>query len=155
MIYDTINNLWKYNGISANLDKAIDFILGTDLDTLPLGRNEIDGDSVFVNVMEVSAKNREELQFEMHRAYMDIQIDVVGTEIIDLGYGELTVLEEMDVEKDYGFVLPQESVPCRMGPGKFVVCMSGEAHKPGIQGTEDPFVKKCVVKVAVKERNHA
>lgn len=46
MIYDMLTNVEKYRGISKNLDTAIDFLVKTDLASLPLGQTEIDGDNV-------------------------------------------------------------------------------------------------------------
>lgn len=88
MIYDMLTNVEKYRGISKNLDTAIDFLVKTDLSALPLGRTEINGDNVFANVMEAQAKPVEELNFEIHKKYMDIQIDIEGTEVICIGLGE-------------------------------------------------------------------
>ena len=88
MIYDMLANVQKYRGISKNLDTAIDFLVKTDLSALPLGRTEIDGDNVFANVMEAQAKPVEELHFEIHKKYMDIQIDIEGTELICIGLGD-------------------------------------------------------------------
>ena len=74
MIYDEIKNIGRYRGQSVWLDKAIDFLEKTDLKSLPMGRKEIDGDKVFLNVMEANAKREDELNFEIHKKYMDIQI---------------------------------------------------------------------------------
>ena len=93
MIYDEIKNISRYRGISSNLDTAIDFLEKTDLKSLPLGKTEILDDKVFANVMEVQAKDEEELSFEIHKKYMDIQIDVEGTELILIGLGEFTEKE--------------------------------------------------------------
>ncbi|SCP95592.1 YhcH/YjgK/YiaL family protein [Anaerobium acetethylicum] len=148
MLYDEIGNILKYRGISKNFDVAADFIAGTDLSKLPLGRTEIDGSSVFINVMEASAGDRENLRFEVHDKYMDIQIDLEGTEIIEIGLGKIEVLEPVDEGKDIGFVKAESSAVCTMGPGRFIVCMAGEPHKPGIAALDNRNLKKCVVKVA-------
>ena len=85
MIYDEIKNIERYRGISKNLDTAIDFLEKTDLNSLPLGKTEILGDKVFANVMEAQAKAENELSFEIHKKYMDIQVDIEGTEEILIG----------------------------------------------------------------------
>ena len=51
MIYDSLENVKRYHGISKWLDAALDFLAHTDLDTLPLGRTEVCGDKVFVNAV--------------------------------------------------------------------------------------------------------
>ena len=61
MILDSLENLRMYESLNPNFSKAIDFILNTDLAALPLGRNEICGDDVFANVMEVQPRTKEEV----------------------------------------------------------------------------------------------
>ena len=52
MIYDLLANIGNYRGMNRNLDKAIDYLMTVDINTLPLGKTEIDGDRVFLQVME-------------------------------------------------------------------------------------------------------
>lgn len=49
MIYTTKENLHRYFGISKALDTAIRYLLSADLAKLVKGRNEVDGDQVFIN----------------------------------------------------------------------------------------------------------
>ena len=49
MIYTKKKNLYRYLGQSPALDAAIHAALELDLEKLPMGRNEIDGDKAFVN----------------------------------------------------------------------------------------------------------
>lgn len=51
MIYDKLENIERYRGMSVWLDQAIDFLTGTDLAALPLGRTEING-AMFCKCME-------------------------------------------------------------------------------------------------------
>ena len=55
MICDTLDQLHLYKGFHKNLDTAIEFLAAHPLDTLPLGRTEVDGDEVFINVMDAEA----------------------------------------------------------------------------------------------------
>lgn len=85
MIYDSLKNIESYKGISRNLDTAIDFLVKTDLNTLPEGWTDIDGEHVFANVISAVTHELTEESFEIHRNYMDIQIDLQGTEVIGTG----------------------------------------------------------------------
>ena len=58
MICDTLDQLHLYKGFHKNLDTAIEFLAAHPLDTLPLGRTEVDGDEVFINVMDADLKPR-------------------------------------------------------------------------------------------------
>lgn len=149
MIYDMLNNISNYRGFSVWFDKAIDFLEQIDLNSLPLGKTEIFEDKVFANVMKAEAKNENEVDYEIHKKYMDIQIDLEGTERILIGgvpTGEIKAFEEAI---DFGTVVCEEAASLIMGPGRFVLCMGQEPHKPGIAVLEERGLKKCVIKVAV------
>ena len=50
MICDTLKHLHLYRGFQQNLDTAIDFLAAHPLETLPLGRTEVDGENVFIKI---------------------------------------------------------------------------------------------------------
>lgn len=149
MIFDKLANIAVYKGMNPNLDTAIDFLLSHDLEALPLGRTEIDGDNVFLNKMEAAAAPAHTKQFEVHKKYLDVQIDLSGVERIDTG--ERLPLDSFDFseEKDVGFTDCGTFASCILGPGNFTVCMTGELHKPGIAVTEATSLVKCVLKVHI------
>lgn len=151
MIFDQLNAIKNYMGISHNLDTAIEFILSHDLHELPLGKTEIDGSAVFLNKMEANAASAESKQFEVHRNYMDIQIDLSGTERIDTGKRVPYDTFEYHADNDIGFTDAPFLASCILGPGNFTICMTGEPHKPGISVTDDTKLVKCVIKVLEKE----
>jgi YhcH/YjgK/YiaL family protein len=147
MIYDKLVHLSHYKGLTQNLDKAIDFILATDLSALPVGKTVIDGEEVFVNVMEITTKASDEGEFEAHQKYLDIQLDLEGEEYIEMALERGDVIEPYNEENDYGFFKSGEALSCLLGKERFMICMTDELHKPGIQVNESMAVKKCVVKV--------
>ena len=147
MIYDTIENARLYKGMNPHLDKAIDFLMTRDLNALPMGRTEIDGSNVFCNKMEAQAKPGDQKLFEMHRVYMDIQIDLVGSERIETGEIRGFSCQDFSGEKDVGFGDCETVASCVLTSGSFTICMAGEPHKPGILVGDDPNLVKCVLKV--------
>ena len=149
MIYDKLSNAKRYLGLSSNLDAALCFIAEHDLNELPLGKTTILGDQVFINVMTANAAPLEEKQFEIHKKYMDIQIDLFGTERIDIGDSNNINVLEFNNDGDIGFVESDTLTECTMGPGNFIICMAEEPHKPGIATGADISLKKCVVKVHI------
>ena len=54
MIYDTLNNLPNYLGMSDNLDAVIEFVMARDINNLPAGKTRINGDKAVVTVSTVS-----------------------------------------------------------------------------------------------------
>ena len=55
MICDTLQHLGRYRGLHPNLDTAIDYLITHDLAALQLGRTEVDGDKVFINLLDARA----------------------------------------------------------------------------------------------------
>lgn len=80
MICDTLQHLGRYRGLHPNLDTAIDYLLTHDLAALPLGRTEVDGDKVFINLMDATLHPDAGYHPEYHRHYADLQVDLTGSE---------------------------------------------------------------------------
>lgn len=151
MIFDQLAHIKAYQGISRNLDTAIAFITSHNLQELPMGRTEINGTQVFLNKMAAETAPETAKQYEVHKKYMDIQIDIEGTELILIGLDGFHEKEPFSPEKDFGSCTAEKSARLRMGPGRFVVCMAQEPHLPSAAANEDRRLKKCVIKVAVED----
>ena len=146
MILDSLKNIRNYESLNPNFSKAVDFILNTDLNALPLGRNEVYGDSVFANVMEIKPKSREEAPVEIHRKYIDIQIPLTADEV--MGYTPIEELPAPDYVEQTDAALYEASMSAReyfnVKKGEFVVFFPQDGHAPAITTHS---MKKIVVKV--------
>ena len=87
--------------------------------------------------------------YEVHKKYMDIQIDLVGVERIDTGDCTKMEMEEYSEESDVAKAYAPDLAQCIIGPGNFIICMAGEPHKPNIAVSEDTVLKKAVCKVHI------
>ena len=56
MIVDSFDYIACYKGLHPNLDKAIDWLNSHTLDALENGKTIIDGENVFVNVMDADLR---------------------------------------------------------------------------------------------------
>ena len=98
MIVDSFDYIACYKGLHPNLDKAIDWLNSHTLDALENGKTIIDGENVFVNVMDADLRDADGAAFEYHRRYADLQIDLTGSE--HLGWAsEGTEQGEFDEKK--------------------------------------------------------
>ena len=79
MVTDSLQNLEQYRGLHKNMDTVIDFLKKSDLTALPDGKTVIDGERVFVNVMEADLREAEGAEYEYHKRYADLQIDISGS----------------------------------------------------------------------------
>ena len=78
MIYDTLNNLPNYLGVSDNLDTVIEYIMARDITTLPAGRTRIDGDKVVVTVSTVTPQTSHKALFQRHDNHITLETDLDG-----------------------------------------------------------------------------
>ncbi len=148
MIYDSIKNISILESVSENFARAVDFIRKTDLDALPVGKTEICGKEVYVNKFYVEPKSFEETKYESHKKYADIQIDLSGNETVYT----VDAAEETDAYNDVKDVTLFRSekfdTKSLLRPGKFVLFLANEIHKPGVKH-ESEKVLKCVFKIGM------
>ena len=149
MICDTLVQLHLYKGFHKNLDTAIEFLAAHPLDTLPLGRTEVDGDEVFINVMDADLKPHTGSHAEYHRFYADLQIDLTGGE--GWGYTNLPGEEAGEFTGDIGFRTSPDAVSGTLGEGRFVLFFPGELHKPGVARPGCAHVRKVVIKIRMED----
>ena len=153
MICDTLSNLHLYKDLQKNLDTAIDFLEAHPLDTLPLGRTEVDGDNVFINTMDADLKPApEDGRAEYHKLYADLQVDLTGGE--GWGYATVSGTELEAYKPDIGFKACPDAASGVLGEGRFVLFFPGEPHKPGIAQPECKHVRKAVVKIKMEDKYH-
>jgi len=152
MICDTLEHLSLYQGFHKNLDTAITFLAACDLNTLPLGRTEVDGENVFINVMDADLQPMEGSHPEYHRLYADLQLDLTGGE--GWGYETEPGTEVKPYSPDIGLKDSPDAVTGTLGGGRFVIFFPGELHRPGIAQPDCKNVHKAVVKIRMEDKYH-
>ena len=86
MIYDTLNNLPNYLGVSDNLDTVIEYIMARDITTLPAGRTHIDGEKAVVTVSTVTPLTSDKALFQRHDSHITLETDLDGSEQLDAAH---------------------------------------------------------------------
>lgn len=150
MIYDKLANLARYKGMSKNLDTAINFLQSHDISRLIPGRNEVDGDEVFINHFGyVTAPKTAESLFEDHIQYLDIHLLHSGKEKFLIAPAGTLTEAESRLADDAVMYLGDETVALPMTAEDFCIVYPGEAHLPKISWDEPCEVSKSVVKVRI------
>ena len=101
MIYDTLNNLPNYLGVSDNLDTVIEYIMARDITTLPAGRTRIDGDKAVVTVSTVTPQTSDKALFQRHDNHITLETDLDGSELFEVSLAELTPTKPADEAAHY------------------------------------------------------
>ncbi|MCX5778472.1 MAG: YhcH/YjgK/YiaL family protein [Elusimicrobia bacterium] len=148
MIIDVLDNAEAYVSLQGSLKNAFAFLRRTDLDSLPTGRHEIDGDKMYATISRGNGKGLVDAKLECHRKYIDIHcvlsgIDVIGVKALRACHFPIG---EYNAEKDILFFSDMSESRINLAPGTFMMLYPEDAHAP-LSGTEE--VTKVVIKVLV------
>lgn len=138
-------------GLNPLFGKAFAFLKRSDLAALPAGRQDIDGDRCWANVIDATLKPMDECKLEAHRKYIDIQAPITGPEMIGIaGMDDAARALPFDEANDcvlYDGKFEQVAVH----PGEFAIFMPLGAHAPcGCVLGGPRQIRKVVVKVAAE-----
>ncbi|MDM3452446.1 N-acetylneuraminate anomerase [Citrobacter sp. Cb028] len=136
-------------GLHPVLQQALTLAVAANPQEKTPGRYELQGDNIFMNVMQFATQSPEQKKAELHREYIDIQVLLSGEERILFGMTDSArQCEEMLVEDDYQLcsqIADEQAMVLK--PGRFVIFMPGEPHKPGCVVQAPMDIKKVVIKV--------
>ena len=130
---------------------AFQYLKTTDLANAGLGKTALDGENLFASIAEYFPKKREEVRYESHQKYIDIQYVIKGEEIMGITTRDkVTDDEAYNEENDITFY-KSESGDYRLAtPRNFLVFFPEDMHRPSITTGDSVMVKKVVVKVKVE-----
>lgn len=146
MILDKLTNAAMYESVHPRFKKAFEFLNTTDLGQVPLGKIELEGADLVVNVVEVDGKTADEARMETHNDFIDIQVPI--SQVETMGWKPTADLSEVtqayNSEKDLTFFADKAYNMLQVHPLEFAVFFPEDGHQPGIaQGKH----KKIIVKV--------
>ena len=145
MVIDTLENLETYVLLNPLFKDVVEFVKSNDLNALEVGKHQIKGGDLFVNIQVAKGKTKEAALLETHKKMIDIQIPLSASETY--GYTPLCGLpladynEEKDITKYEGAA--DTYVTCK--PGEFAIFFPQDGHAPCI--TDAPEIKKAIFKV--------
>ena len=152
MIIGKLSDLYRYKGISKNIDTAIDYVLNNDLLALPKGKTIIDGENVYLNRDTYVAKDLKDCFFENHENYIDLQIVMKGKE--RFGYTHITnptlkVISEYNPEKDVRKFQAEGGLFFDLEDG-FALVFTEDVHLAKCKANEE-LVEKAVIKIKIEK----
>lgn len=149
MIYDTLNNIAFYKGLSPDIYEGLKFLQQVNPD-IAVGTYQLTP-NVKAIVSEYTTKEVNENGYEAHRQNIDIQYLLKGKEkIACLPLEELSVTKPYNEETDAAFYnavsdFDPSNLPLRSG--YFAIFFPQDGHMPCLSVNEPEMVKKVVVKV--------
>ncbi|GKU26600.1 YhcH/YjgK/YiaL family protein [Clostridium folliculivorans] len=147
MIIDKLDNGTEYYGLGGRIKKALEYLKSTDLAELEPGKYQIENDEIYAMVSEYDTKSVEEVLWEAHKSYIDIQYMINGSEKMGYTNAEnIKVTTEYDSEKDILFGTADGDF-VTVEEGMFIIFKPQDGHMPSIRIDDSERVKKVVVKV--------
>ncbi len=132
------------------IERALSYILSTDLENMECGIYEIEGKKMYVQLFEDVTVPVSEKKPESHRQYIDLQYLVSGNERIAVTYdtGNYEIAENLLDERDLIFYKTAENeTMVEMKPGSFAVLFPEDIHRPCCMAEKSEKVRKAVIKI--------
>ena len=149
MVYDKIDNIETYKGLSDDIYEGLKFLKQATPD-LACGVHEINP-KVKAIVSEYETKPINENGYEAHRKFIDIQYLLRGTEKnCCLPIEKLKETKPYKDDIDAAFY--EADVPALefvLGDGYFAIYWPQDGHIPCLSSNNEETVKKVVVKVKI------
>lgn len=149
MIYGEIKDIMTYKGLSANLDRAIDYIYQGKYKNNNFGKNEIEGDTIYFNCPEKAiTRDKNGLELEYHKRYIDIHIVLEGEESIGYSaFDSIVETKEFDMENDYALMKGDIQTEFYLDKEKFLIIFPYEPHIALLRVGHEKEIKKVIFKV--------
>ena len=151
MIYDTLNNLPNYLGMSENLDAVIEFVMARDINNLPAGKTRILGDKAVVTVSTVTPQTSDKALFQRRDSHLTLETDGQVSGLVGgLGGGQLAQrhLEQL-AALEVGTA--GTSIAGMLCEGRFALYLAGEPYKSGLKAQGCGKLKKAVFSIELDE----
>lgn len=150
MIFGNLRHLEEFTFLDERIKECMAFTEKNNLLNFEKGSYTIEGDDLFVNVVEYETTAAENRFWEAHRQYLDVHVLLDGTEQIDLNfiqnmklgpYVEADDFLPMDGEKNASVILKKDD---------FLICYPGDGHRTAVAPREPGPVKKAIFKVRIR-----
>lgn len=149
MVFGNIRDRKDFSWLEEVVGKCFDYAAANDLLSYEKGSHPIDGDELFVNIVEYETTTPENRFWEAHRQYLDLHFMLRGPEQIDVNFIDNMEQKEF-VEKDD--FLPLEGDPNShviLNAGDFLLCYSADAHRTAVQVGAPATIKKAIFKIRI------
>ena len=147
MIYDTLNNLPNYLGMSDNLDAVIEFVMARDINNLPAGKTRIDGEKAVGTVSTVTPQVGGKVPFIRRDGHLTLEPALEGSELFEVSLGEFSPTKPTDEAADLTVGSADTSIAGMLCEGRFALYLAGEPYRSGLKAQGCGKLKKAVFSI--------
>lgn len=149
MIYTKRKHIERYLGQYESLDTAIRHLQTADLSKLTKGRNEVDGDQVFINRFDYQTMSEEQAIWEGHAKYADMHVLLSGHEKIGVTNAEALKIIVQKPEEDFIGYEGDVEVWLPMTTEDILIVYPEDVHMVKVIDSESTLVEKACYKFKV------
>ena len=150
MIFGNLRDKEAFGYLDAAIKECFDYAANNDLLNYEKGSHPIDGDRLFVNIVEYTTTTPENRFWEAHRDYLDLHLMLRGTEQIDLNFIDNMEQKEFVPKDDF---LPLEGDPNAhvvLTDGDFLICYPKDGHRTAVAVNGPETIKKAIFKIRIQ-----
>lgn len=150
MVFGNIRDLKDYGYLDAEVLKCFTYAAEHDLLSYEKGGHEIEGDDLFVNIVEYETTTAENRFWEAHRQYLDLHLMLRGAEQIDVNFIDNMEQKEFVPKDDF---LPMDGEPnghVVLREGDFLLCYPKDGHRTAVQVGSPETIKKAIFKIRIR-----
>lgn len=149
MIFGNVQNLEEYPFLEEQVKECFEYAKEHDLASYEKGSHEIDGDRLFVNIVEYDTVAAEERFWEAHKNYLDVHLMLHGTEQIDLNFIQNMDVKEFVPKDDFLPMDGEKNSSVILRDGDFLICYPGDGHRTAVAVNDSQKIKKAIFKVRI------
>lgn len=149
MIFGNINHLEEFGFLEDSVKKCFAYLKDHDLASYEKGTHEIDGERLFVNVVEYTTTAAENRFWEAHKDYLDVHVMLKGQEQIDVNFIQNMELKEYVKKDDFLPMEGEKNASVVLREGDFLVCYPSDGHRTAVQVEGAETIKKGIFKVVI------
>jgi YhcH/YjgK/YiaL family protein len=141
-----LNNKWW--------DEAFAFLKTHDLASMKPGTYVIDSNNVVATISELTPKQRDEVNWEGHRNFNDLQYIITGKAVMGVAQitdPKTTVKTPYDSKGDVEVFSVDNPAYYDAEPGTFFIFSPKDIHRPAFRAAGYDTIKKIVIKVRVPQ----
>lgn len=137
----------EYDFLPREVQACFAYAQAHDLASFETGSHAIDGERLFVNIVEYETTAPENRFWEAHRAYLDLHLMLRGAEQIDGGFIDCMECKPFVPEEDFLPLEGEGNAAYRLREGDFLLCYPQDAHRTAVQIDRPARIKKAIFKI--------
>lgn len=150
MVFGNIRDLKDYGYLEENVLKCFEYAKNHDLLSYEKGSHEIDGDNLFVNIVEYETTTPENRFWEAHRQYLDLHFILRGPEQIDVNFIDNMEQKEFVEKDDFLPMDGEKNSSVILRDGDFLICYPSDGHRTAVAVDGPETIKKAIFKIRIK-----